>query len=124
MGVLIVGKSSFSTNLDGSGRPDLQLGVTSHEIKRTITMNHGPLHRLDGSMIEVQFSVGDSLRTIMGRGKYDFSDPDYGSVLKILVADPQGEFEFVLPESTWQGVPEQSSLPGCDFRISLVNRSG
>jgi hypothetical protein len=83
-------------------------------------MIHRSLRQLDGSMLEVELSIGDELRQVQGRAKYVKSDPDLGSVLKIFVDDLMGEFEILLPEMTWQGSLESSDTPGCDFRLSLA----
>ena len=89
------------------------------EFKR-LKMIRGPLFQLDGTMIEVEFAVEGGLRSVKGRGEYSFSDPDFGKVLIIHVTDPEGDFEFVLPESTWKGRPEPSNVPDCAFRICLA----
>ena len=79
------------------------------------------LQQMHGAMIEVELEVLGSLRSVSGKGVYDESDPDVGPALRILVSDPSGDFEFLLPESKWGGSFESSDLPGCDYRISLAS---
>ena len=100
---------------------DVITDTTAVEFKQVVKTSHGPLSPLDGTMIEVEFPVGGGMRSVKGRGQYASGDPDFGNVLRILVADPQGDFEFILPESSWKGQPIPSELPDCDYRISLVD---
>ncbi len=86
-------------------------------------MNSNRLEQLDGSQIEVELEIQGRLRSVYGKGVYDAWDPDFGSVLRILVDDPSGDFEFLRTEDKWLGVLEDSDLPGCDCRISLANCS-
>jgi hypothetical protein len=79
------------------------------------------LRHLDGRRIEVELEIQGSVRSICGKGVYDARDPDLGSVLRILVNDPSGNFEFLLADNRWSGSIEASDLPGCDYRISLAN---
>jgi hypothetical protein len=89
------------------------------EFKKVFDMPLGRLQQLHGSTIEVELEIQGSLRSVTGQGNYDAKDPDLGSVLRILVSDPSGDFEFLIPESSWAGSLESSDLPGCDYRISL-----
>jgi len=89
------------------------------ELKKVFVMPKGRLEQLHGSSIEVELENQGSLRSITGRGNYDERDPDLGSVLRILVSDPSGDFELLIAESSWSGTLESSELPGCDYRISL-----
>lgn len=91
------------------------------EFKKVFVMPLGRLHHFHGAMIEVEIEVQGRQRSICGKGNYDASDPDLGPVLKILVVDPSGDFEFLITESRWSGCFESSNLPGCDYRISLAN---
>jgi len=76
--------------------------------------------QLDGVMFEVEIAVKSSLRSVKGRGEYSSSSSDFGSVLRIHVADAAGNFEFVLPESVWKGRLLPSKAPDCRYRISLA----
>lgn len=89
------------------------------EFKKFFIMPNGRLQQLHGSTIEVELEFQGGLRSITGRGNYDNKDPDLGSVLRILVSDPRGDFELLIAESSWSGTLESSRLPGCDYRISL-----
>jgi hypothetical protein len=89
------------------------------EFKKVFDMPIGRLQQLHGTIVEVELEIEGSLRSITGQGKYDAKDPDLGSVLRILVSDPSGDFEFLIPESSWSGRLESSDIPGCNYRISL-----
>ena len=104
----------------GISRADLASNSTSiFESKKVFVMPNGRLQQLHGSTIEVELEFQGGLRSITGRGNYDNKDPDLGSVLRILVSDPRGDFELLIAESSWSGTLESSRLPGCDYRISL-----
>ena len=84
-------------------------------------MPNGRLQQYHGAMIEVELNVQGSLRSVSGKGVYDTSDPDLGRVLRILVSDPGGDFEFLLSESKCAEMHlESSDRPGCDYRLSLA----
>ena len=83
-------------------------------------MPHPSLHQFDGTLIEVEVPIGGELRQVRGRAEYVKSDPELGAVLKILVAEPTGEFEILLPELTWQGRIKSSDMPRSDYRMSLA----
>gem|GEM_PF-2397437 len=93
--------------------------TATFEFKKVFVMPNGRLQQLHGSTIEVELEVQGCLRSITGRGNYDEKDPDLGSVLKILVSDPRGDFELLIAESGWSGTLKSSDLPGCDYRILL-----
>ncbi len=83
-----------------------------------------PQRRLDhlhGAKIEVELEIHGSVRSVCGKGVYESSTPEFGSVLRIVVSDPRGNFEFLLVESKWDGCLESSDLAECDYRISLAN---
>ena len=75
---------------------------------------------MHGAMLEVELEILGSLRSVIGKGIYGNDNPDVGPALRILVSDPCGDFELILPDSTWEGSVETSDLPGCDYRISLA----
>ena len=89
------------------------------EFKKVFVMTKGRLQQLHGSTIEVKLEIQGRSRSVTGRGNYDERDPDLGSVLRILVSDPSGDFELLITESSWSGNLEVSELAGCDYRISL-----
>jgi len=82
----------------------------------------GRLQQFHGASIEVEIEVQGALRSLKGTGSYHDDDPDLGPVLRILVHEPAGDFEFLLAESTWKGTFEPSDLPGCNYRISFAAR--
>ena len=84
-----------------------------------IPMSVASLQQMHGSMIEVVLEVGGALRSVRGEGKFDHDDPDLGRVLRVLVTDQAGNFELLVPESSWEGTCDPSSLAGCKFKISL-----
>ena len=91
------------------------------EFKEVFVMPIGRLRQLDSAMIEVEVDVQGRVCSLRGQGIYDADDPDLGPVLRILVSDPRGDFEFLLAESKWEGPFNSSKLPGCDYRISFTN---
>jgi len=93
--------------------------TATFEFKKVFVMPNGRLQQLHGSTIEVELEVQGCLRSITGQGNYDEKDPDLGSVLRVLVSDPRGNFELLIAESSWSGTLESSDLPGCDYRILL-----
>ena len=84
-------------------------------------MTNPHLQQMHGTMLEVQLEVQGSLRFVCGKGSFDNNDPDIGPALRILISDPCGDFELILPKSTWVGSLETSERPGCDFRITFAN---
>lgn len=112
---------SFSYGTANSRSADLVFG-TVYEIKKDLLMPFGRLQQFHGAWIEVEFEVQGSLRSVKGKGSYLANDPDLGPVLKILVTDVTGDFEFLIAESNWDGNVESSELPGCNYRVSLATR--
>jgi hypothetical protein len=90
-------------------------------VERTFALTTTQLPRLHDARFAVEIEIQGELRYIYGRGVYDPNDPDLGSVLRILVDDPCGDFEFLIPEPEWSGRIESSHIPGCDYRVSLGN---
>ena len=84
-------------------------------------MPSGRLQHLHGAIIELELGLERDPSTVTGKGIYEAHDPDLGEALRILVRDPCGDFEILLSESNWSGCIEASSLPGCDYRISLAS---
>jgi hypothetical protein len=100
---------------------DLASDRNAHfEVKKAFDMPTGRLQQLHGAMIEVELDVSGSIRSISGKSVYDASDPELGPVLRIVVSDPSGSFEFLLTEAKWDGRLESSKLPGCDYRVSFT----
>jgi hypothetical protein len=79
------------------------------------------LQQLDGAQIEVELEIQGELRCVCGKGVYDPRDPDLGRVLRIVVRDPSGNFEFLVADAKWTGQVQSSDIPGCDYRISFAN---
>ena len=48
------------------------------------------------------------MRSVCGKGVYESSDPEFGSVLRIVVSDPSGNFEFLLVEQSGRGALNQA----------------
>lgn len=93
----------------------------SFELETTRAMTPTPLVNLHGAMIEVVLDIGGTSRSFRGEGLFDSDDADLGQVLRVLVTDGAGDFELLIPASTWDGSCESSSLPECKFRISLAS---
>ena len=84
-------------------------------------MPNGRLQQYHGATIEVELNIQGSPRLVSGKGIYDMANPDLGRVLRILVSDPEGDFEFLLSESKCAELHfESSDRPGCDYRLSLA----
>lgn len=59
-------------------------------------------------------------REVRLRGKGELAElSGIGSVLKIHIPDPAGEFDVVLHESRFKGPIVADTESGCDFRIAL-----
>lgn len=95
----------------------------SFEFKKVFAMSKGRIQEFEGATFEVEIEVQGKLRSVNGKGIYDPCDPDLGVVLRILVCDASGNFEFLLPESKWADCIEPSDRLGCDYRISLTRCS-
>jgi hypothetical protein len=93
------------------------------EFKKDLPVAPTFLQQMHGSMIEVVVDVGGDTRSVTGELQFDPVDPDLGRVGRIMVADTDGDFEFLIPEASWDGAYQASSLPGCKFRISLAGTS-
>ena len=102
------------------GYADLVCCGVALELKKVRAMPIGRLQQFHGASIEVEVEVQGKLRSLHGKGSYQVDDPELGPVLKILVSDPAGDFEFFVAESTWKGTFEPSDLPGCDCRVSFT----
>jgi len=92
----------------------------SFEFKKVIVMSRTRIQEFKGTTIEVELEVQGKPFSVNGKGVYEPCDPDLGPVLRILVSDPSGNFEFLLPESMWADCIEPSDRPGCDYRVSLT----
>lgn len=82
-------------------------------------MSGQDLQLLNDATIEVELEVAGEIRKIRGTGRYDASDVDLGPSLSVLVSEPTGDFELLLPESALENL-KKCDRPGCDYRISLV----
>lgn len=76
----------------------------------------------ENATIEVELAVAGHIRSMKGQGRFD-QDVDLGKVFRILVADKPGDFELLIPESNWKGIFKLSTMPGCEFKVSLLNPS-
>ena len=74
----------------------------------------------DNATIEVELEVAGSTRKILGKGFFQVSDPDLGPTLRVVVSDPAGDFELLLPESAIADRILRSESPDCDFTIRLA----
>ena len=74
---------------------------------------------VDQHTIAAQFSIAGQQRLVRGRGRYE-ANSDLGSVLRIHVDDPAGDFELLLLESQWAGQFEDGAALGCDFLVDLA----
>jgi hypothetical protein len=88
-------------------------------VQNVIAMSAQELQLLNDATIEVELEVAGEIRTIRGKGRYDASDADLGPTLSVLVSDPTGDFELLLPESALASL-KKSDRSGCDYQISLV----
>ena len=84
-------------------------------------MSNRNLEQMHGSSIEVQLEVQGTLRVITGLGIYENEFPELGPALRILVSDPCGDFELIVPESNRVVCLSDSNQSHCDYRISLTN---
>jgi len=76
------------------------------------------LAALDRLQVAVHIVVQGREQFVKGRASY-VADPDLGNVLRVLVADPSGEFELVVAEAHWDGRILPGQAVGCDYLIRL-----
>jgi len=76
------------------------------------------LAALNRRQIAVHIVVQGREQFVKGRATYE-ADPDLGNVLRVLVADPSGEFELVVAEAQWDGRILPGQAVGCDYLIRL-----
>jgi hypothetical protein len=76
------------------------------------------LERLHCRTIAVELDANGRQSVVRGVGIYE-QYPASGSVLRILVSDPAGDFELILDENRWHGLILEGHHPGCDHSISL-----
>jgi hypothetical protein len=74
------------------------------------------LAALDGHRVAVHIVVQGREQFVQGLAVYE-ADPDLGNVLRVVVADPGGEFELVVAEAQWDGKILPGQAVGCDFLI-------
>lgn len=76
------------------------------------------LKYLDNRPIRLDVSWQGTTKVFRGRGRFD-CDPDLGPVLGIVVSDPEGDFEFLLPADSWTAeiLPDVSGES--DYHICL-----
>jgi hypothetical protein len=76
------------------------------------------LHHLAGRWIAIDLNING--RAVRLRGKGELTElSGVGSVLKIHIPDPDGDFDVVLTESRFKGPIVEVQEAGCDFRIAL-----
>jgi hypothetical protein len=73
---------------------------------------------LDNRPIRLDVSWQGATRIFRGRGRYD-RDPDLGPVLGIMVSDPAGDFEFLIPADSWTAEILPDTSGESDYRICL-----
>ena len=76
------------------------------------------LKRLDNRLVTVEVSLNGQSQVCRGRGKFSF-DPELGPVLGIAVADPAGDFEFLIEADKWSGEVVADASGESEYRICL-----
>ena len=76
------------------------------------------LATLDGCCVAVHLVVQGREKFMRGWAAYE-ADADLGHTLRILIADPDGDLEFVVPASKWNGKILPGQAVGCDYLIRL-----
>ena len=76
------------------------------------------LASLNRCQVAVHLVVQGREQFVRGTAVYE-SDPDLGNTLRVQIADPAGDFEFVVAESQWDGKILPGHAVGCDYLIRL-----
>jgi hypothetical protein len=81
-------------------------------------MQNLSLRQLDGRKVAVELIVQDQKRVLKGVAHFD-SDGDLGSVLRVVISDPSGDFEILVRENQWKGKIEPGDKLKCDYLLRL-----
>ena len=112
------GRQECSLELIGSTRPNSGTTVVGLVAHRLSFMNID-LKRLHDRLVTVEVALnGEESHVCRGRARFS-CDPLVGPALGILVADPAGEFEFLIDAEKWVGEVAPDSTGESDFRIYL-----
>ncbi len=76
------------------------------------------LKQLNNRTISLELSVNGSSRVCRGRAWFG-DDPELGKILGIKVADPAGDFEFLIEAATWTGQILPDASGKSDYRVCL-----
>jgi hypothetical protein len=99
----------------------LTSGSGSHPCQRAAaqTMSVARLAAIDRHSVAARLEIpGRSPQILRGRGTYE-PYSDLGPLLRIHVADAEGDFDLVLLEDEWLGSIESGEAVGCDFLVHL-----
>ena len=91
----------------------------SPSVGRAVACRREPgLASLDQRTIAVHLVIQGRERLLRGRGLYE-SDAHLGSILRVQIADPSGDFELVLHEDQWKGHVRSGEAAGCDYSVHI-----
>ena len=76
------------------------------------------LAELHKSRVAAHIVVQGREQFVRGTAYYE-ADTDMGAALRVLVNDPDGNFEIVVAESRWDGKILPGQAVGCDYLIRL-----
>jgi hypothetical protein len=78
------------------------------------------LKQLDNRTVAVELAVNGRSKVCRGRAWFE-DDPDLGPVLGVKVADPAGDFEFLIEAATWSGQIFPDASGWADYRLCLAS---
>lgn len=80
------------------------------------------LSQLHGSRVKVDLPLNGGLQSLVGLASYE-NDEELGNVLRVCIADPLGDFFFVMAETVYRGLIDPGASNDWDYRIVLGDSS-
>jgi hypothetical protein len=81
-------------------------------------MQDSDLRQLDKRTIAIELTVQDQKSIFKGMGRFDDSG-ELGSVLRIEISHPLGDFAIQLKASEWKGRIDSGEQFDCDFLLRI-----
>ena len=91
----------------------------SHSPGALVGSSCATLAELDARRVAVHLVVDGREQFLKGLAQFE-EDRELGRVLRVKIADPSGNFEFVFSESKWQGQILPGQAVGCDYLLRLA----
>jgi hypothetical protein len=81
-------------------------------------MQDSALRKLDRRTIAIELAVRDQKSIFKGVGHFD-NDGKGGSVLRVEISHPQGNFAIQIRANEWEGQIDSGEEFGCEFLLRL-----